>query len=99
MVSEADPSFRTGFDGRFTEVVPNELLVSTGAWGGIPGQTGTWDSNLRVELAEDGGTTRVVIREGPHPREPPTWDGNRGSRCSPSWSPCSASDASKTTNA
>ena len=67
MVSEADPSFRTGFDGRFTEVVPNELLVSTGAWGGIPGQAGTWDSNLRVELAKDGSATRVVVREGPHP--------------------------------
>lgn len=67
MVSEADPSFRTGFDGRFTEVVPNELLVSTGAWGGIPGQTDDWDSNLRVELAGDGDKTRVVIREGPHP--------------------------------
>lgn len=68
MVSEADPSFRTGFDGRFTEVVPNELLVSTGSWAGIPGQTDTWESNLRVELAgEGGGATRVVIREGPHP--------------------------------
>ena len=67
MVSEADPSFRTGFDGRFTEVVPNELLVSTGAWGGIPGQTDDWESNLRVELVADGANTRVVILEGPHP--------------------------------
>ena len=67
MVSEADPSFRTGFDGRFTEVVPNELLVSTGAWAGIPGQTDDWDSSLRVELVGDGGNTRVVVREGPHP--------------------------------
>ena len=67
MVSEADPSFRTGFEGRFTEVVPNELLVSTGAWGGIPGQAGTWASNLRVELAREGDATRVVVLEGPHP--------------------------------
>ena len=67
MVSEADPSFRTGFDGHFTEVIPNELLVSNGTWGGIPGQTGTWESNLRVELAGDGDRTRVVILEGPHP--------------------------------
>ena len=67
MVSEADPSFRTDFDGHFTEVIPNELLVSTGAWGGIPGQAGSWDSNLLVELTEDGDKTRLVIREGPHP--------------------------------
>jgi uncharacterized protein YndB with AHSA1/START domain len=32
MVSEADPSMRTGFDGRFDEVVRDELLSSRGAW-------------------------------------------------------------------
>jgi uncharacterized protein YndB with AHSA1/START domain len=67
MVSEADPSMRTGFDGRFTEVVQNELLSSSGAWDGIPGQAGPWSSNLRVELYDDDGRTRVVVREGPHP--------------------------------
>ena len=36
MVSDADPSMRTGFDGRFEEVVPNELLSSSGAWEGSP---------------------------------------------------------------
>jgi uncharacterized protein YndB with AHSA1/START domain len=40
MVSDADPSMRTGFDGRFTEVVQNVLLSSRGAWDGIPGQAG-----------------------------------------------------------
>lgn len=67
MVSDADPSLRTGFDGRFVEVVPNELLSSSGAWDGIPGQVGDWPSNLRVELREDDGKTRLVVREGPHP--------------------------------
>jgi hypothetical protein len=30
MVSEADPSMRTGFDGRFVEVPENGLLSSSG---------------------------------------------------------------------
>jgi hypothetical protein len=32
MVSEADPSMRTGFDGHFIEVVQNGLLSGRGAW-------------------------------------------------------------------
>ena len=66
MVSEADPSMRTDFDGRFTDVVRDELLVSSGSWSGIPGQ-GSWESNLRVEFHDEDGKTRLVVREGPHP--------------------------------
>jgi uncharacterized protein YndB with AHSA1/START domain len=67
MVGEHDPSMRTAFDGRFVEVVENKLLVSRGAWDGIPGQTTPWPSNLRVELHDADGKTRLVVREGPHP--------------------------------
>jgi uncharacterized protein YndB with AHSA1/START domain len=67
MVGEADPSMRTAFDGRFDEVVENALLSSRGAWDGIPGQPAPWPSNLRVELHDDDGKTRLVVREGPHP--------------------------------
>ena len=67
MVSEVDPSMRTGFDGRFTEVVENTLLASTGAWDGIPGRSEPWSSGLRMEFSEDAGKTRLVLREGPHP--------------------------------
>jgi uncharacterized protein YndB with AHSA1/START domain len=67
MVGEADPSMRSGFDGRFVEVVENELLASSGAWDGIPGQAEPWSSNLRVELHDEDGKTRLVVREGPHP--------------------------------
>jgi uncharacterized protein YndB with AHSA1/START domain len=67
MVSDADSSMRTGFDGRFEEVVQNELLSSSGAWDGIPGQTEPWPSNLRVEFDDHDGKTRLVVREGPHP--------------------------------
>jgi uncharacterized protein YndB with AHSA1/START domain len=67
MVSETDPSMRTGFDGRFTEVVQNVVLSSRGAWDGIPGQAEAWPSNLRVEFQDHDGKTRLVVREGPHP--------------------------------
>ena len=67
MVGEADPSMRTAFDGRFTQVVDNQLLVSSGTWEGIPGQKDPWESHLRVEFFDDDGKTRVVLREGPHP--------------------------------
>jgi Activator of Hsp90 ATPase homolog 1-like protein len=67
MVSDADPAMRTGFDGRFTEVVENVLLASSGAWDGIPGHVDRWPSNLRVEFHEAAGKTRAVLREGSHP--------------------------------
>jgi uncharacterized protein YndB with AHSA1/START domain len=77
MVSDADRSMRTGFDGRFDEVVPNMLLSSRGAWSGIPGQTEAWPSNLRVELHDEDGKTRLIVREGPHPARP-IWATRRG---------------------
>jgi uncharacterized protein YndB with AHSA1/START domain len=67
MVSEGDPAMRSGFDGRFTEVVENVCLAASGTWDGVPGQTDPWPSNLRVEFHGDGDTTSVVLREGPHP--------------------------------
>lgn len=67
MVSDADPSMRTAYDGRFSEVVENALLASSGTWEGVPGQTGEWPSSLRVDLHDEGGRTRLMVREGPHP--------------------------------
>ena len=67
MIGEDDPAMQTGFDGRFSEVVPNALLVSSGAWEGIPGLDEPWPSGLRVELGDEGGRTRLVVLEGPHP--------------------------------
>jgi uncharacterized protein YndB with AHSA1/START domain len=66
MVGAADPSMRTAYDGRFTELVPGRLLTSTGAWSGIPGQE-SWPGNLQVELSAEDGQTRLLLREGPHP--------------------------------
>ena len=67
MIGEDDPAMQTGFDGRFSEVVPNALLVSSGAWEGIPGLDEPWPSGLRVELDDEDGRTRLVVLEGPHP--------------------------------
>ncbi|GAA1740963.1 SRPBCC family protein [Isoptericola hypogeus] len=67
MVVDLDPPLRTTYDGRFTEVVPDRLLASSGAWEGIPGQDVPWPSNLRVELEPQPEGTLVVVREGPHP--------------------------------
>jgi uncharacterized protein YndB with AHSA1/START domain len=67
MVGQADPSMRTTFDGRFTEVVDNQLLASSGSWSGIPGHDQPWESNLKVEFHDEDGKTRLVLREGPHP--------------------------------
>jgi uncharacterized protein YndB with AHSA1/START domain len=67
MVSDSDPAMRTGTTGHFTRVVTNELLECTQEWTGVPGQAGTWTSRLRVELTDEDGKTRLVLREGPHP--------------------------------
>jgi hypothetical protein len=64
MVNEADPSMRMAFDGRFTEVVDNELLASSGSWNGVPGQEAAWKSQLRVEFHGEDGRLGV-LREGP----------------------------------
>ena len=67
MVAEADPTMRSGTTGRFTEVVEDEVLEWAQEWHGIPGLDGTWSNLMRVELTEEDGRTRVVVREGPHP--------------------------------
>ena len=58
---------RTAFGGTFDHVIENELLSSSGAWAGIPGQEAGWPSSLRVEFQATDGRTRLVVREGPHP--------------------------------
>jgi uncharacterized protein YndB with AHSA1/START domain len=67
MASDTDPDLRSAVHLRFTEVVENELLVGIEAWEGIPGQQGTWLSRRRLEFHDEGGRTRLVLREGPHP--------------------------------
>lgn len=67
MTLDADPAFRSAFDGTFTALEPGRLVAAGGDWRGIPGVDGPWTSYLRVELAPAGDGTRVLVREGPHP--------------------------------
>ena len=67
MVGAGDPPMRTAYDGRFTELVADRLVVSRGTWRGIPDQDAGWPSSLRVELSDADGKTRLLLREGPHP--------------------------------
>src|SRR4051812_39507419 len=67
MVSDEDPDVRVPIDARFTEVVENELLVGAEA---VPGDQGPGtEVTLRVEFHDEHGTTRLVVRQGPHPEE------------------------------
>jgi uncharacterized protein YndB with AHSA1/START domain len=68
MVGDADPSMRTSFDGQFIEVTENRMLATTGAWDGIPGQTGQWPGGapVRLELLNvDDPSAAVNVRYHP----------------------------------
>jgi hypothetical protein len=90
MVNEADPSMRTAFDGRFTEVVDKELLASSGNWNGIPRRKAAWKSQLRVEFHGEDGKTRLRAPRGPggwsvdfqsySPPAAPEWRGSASAR-------------------
>jgi uncharacterized protein YndB with AHSA1/START domain len=79
LVSEADPSMRTGFDGRFDEVVHNELLSSRGAWDAIPvrlapgRQIYGWSSTTTTTVGPGWWCAKARTRP-----EPPTWAARRG---------------------
>lgn len=69
MVSDEDPSFTSPVDATFLEVVPNSLLVGAEAWNGAGNQPPVDRFSLRVEFHDEGGNTRVVLRQGPYTEE------------------------------
>ncbi len=69
MVSDTDPAMRSPVNATFTEVVENELLVGAEEWEGIPGQQGTTSMRMRLEFHDEGGRTRLVLRQGPYTEE------------------------------
>ena len=78
LVSEADPSMRTGFDGRFDEVVQNELLSSAGRGRVFPVRPApgrpTYERSSTTTTAGPGWwCARVRTRP-----ELPTWAARRG---------------------
>jgi uncharacterized protein YndB with AHSA1/START domain len=68
MVSDTDPEMTSPANGRFTEVIENELLVGVEE-GGLGGDDPSAAlMTLRLEFHdEDGGKTRLVLRQGPFP--------------------------------
>ena len=55
----AEGGFEVAFHGEFREIVPNERLVNTEVYEGAP--PGTGPALVTVELAEDGGRTRLQM--------------------------------------
>jgi uncharacterized protein YndB with AHSA1/START domain len=66
MVSDDDPSMRSAVNARFTEVIENELLVGGEDWEGIPGAQESTGMYMRIEFHDEGGKTRLVLRQGPY---------------------------------
>lgn len=70
MVNDDDPSQTSPADGRLVEVVENELLVGTEDWQGMSDEPGsTTRMQLRLEFHDEGGKTRLVLRQGPYTEE------------------------------
>jgi uncharacterized protein YndB with AHSA1/START domain len=69
MVNDDNPSLTSPIDARFTEVIENELLVGTQEVEGIPGTQGVVTMSLRLEFHNEGGKTRLLIRQGPFTQE------------------------------
>ncbi len=68
MVSNEDPTFVSQVDATFLEVVPNELLVGAESWDG-EGEAPEARFTLRVEFHDEGGQTRVLLKQGPYAEE------------------------------
>jgi len=69
MVSDTDPDKKSPVNATFDEVVENELLVGSEEWEGVPGQQGPYRLTMRVEFHDEGGKTRLVLRQGPYTPE------------------------------
>ncbi len=60
MVNDDDPTERSPIIATLTEVIENELLVGVEESEGL---------QLRIELYDEGGKTRLVLRQGPFTQE------------------------------
>jgi uncharacterized protein YndB with AHSA1/START domain len=71
MVNDENPSMISPVDAVFTEVIENELLVGEEVSTLIPGFEGQ-RMRVRIEFHdEEGGRTRLVLRQGPYT---PEWE-------------------------
>jgi uncharacterized protein YndB with AHSA1/START domain len=61
----ADGGFEVAFHGEYREIVPNERLVSTEAYEGIPDPDANATLNTATFTEEDGRTTLTILVEAP----------------------------------
>jgi uncharacterized protein YndB with AHSA1/START domain len=69
MVSDADPAQASPVNATFVEVIENELLVGEEKWDGVPELGEGTVMRMRLEFHDEGGKTRLVLRQGPHTDE------------------------------
>ena len=62
-VMVADGGLEVGFHGEYREIVPNERIVSTEVFEGIPGVPGGESLNTLTLTEKDGRTTLTVLVE------------------------------------
>jgi uncharacterized protein YndB with AHSA1/START domain len=62
-VMVTDGGFEVGFHGEYREIVPNERIVSTEFYEGVPGAEGTLNTLTLVEA--DGRTTLTILVQAP----------------------------------
>jgi uncharacterized protein YndB with AHSA1/START domain len=72
MVNDDDPSQTSPVNATFTEVIENELLVGEEELSAIPEFAGV-TMRMRIEFHDEGGKTRLVLRQGPYS---PEWESN-----------------------
>jgi len=64
-VSVTDDGFEVAFHGEYREIVPNERLVSTEAYEGIPDPDANATLNTATFSEKDGRTTLTILVEAP----------------------------------
>jgi uncharacterized protein YndB with AHSA1/START domain len=64
-VSVTDDGVEFGFHGEYRELVPNERIVSTEAFEGIPDPDANATVNTATFTEEDGRTTLTILVEAP----------------------------------
>jgi uncharacterized protein YndB with AHSA1/START domain len=63
-----DGSQSSPVDATFVEVIENELLVGKEEWE-VPGYQDFGTMTMRLEFHDEGGKTRLVLRQGPYSKE------------------------------
>ncbi len=69
MVNDNDPSETSPVNATFKEVVENELLVGEETWEGVQGLQEGGTMQMRIEFHDEGGKTRLEVRQGPYTQE------------------------------